>query len=57
METFLQYISCYDIVLENWEVSQSLFYWKPFCNINNNMDLKTLEEVAILILLETFLQF
>lgn len=32
METFLQYISCYDIVLENWEVSQSLFYWNPFCN-------------------------
>ena len=44
------------IIKKNIAMSQSLFYWNPFCNklgiVNLNGD-----DVAILILLESFLQF
>ena len=36
--------------------SQSLFYWNPFCNIIEDINKLQSLEVAILILLESFLQ-
>ena len=36
--------------------SQSLFYWNPFCNFNRYVINNYLNKVAILILLESFLQ-
>ena len=36
--------------------SQSLFYWNPFCNIRSEGYKEGAVEVAILILLESFLQ-
>ena len=37
--------------------SQSLFYWNPFCNIIEDINKLQSLEVAILILLESFLQY
>ena len=38
-------------------MSQSLFYWNPFCNNKELIILSKDKEVAILILLESFLQY
>ena len=37
--------------------SQSLFYWNPFCNRNMKFFNPVIGDVAILILLESFLQY
>ena len=37
-------------------MSQSLFYWNPFCNIPRTEEIEVEEVVAILILVESFLQ-
>ena len=39
------------------EESQSLFYWNPFCNAKTAKSEGYISEVAILILLESFLQY
>ena len=40
-----------------FNMSQSLFYWNPFCNINGRIIALHGNYVAILILLESFLQY
>ena len=55
METFLQYISCYDIVLENGKCRNPYFIG-ILSAIRTYLENKHCNGVAILILLESFLQ-
>ena len=55
LESFLQLIE--DNILYHYtNLSQSLFYWNPFCNKLGNLIGLLTNDVAILILLESFLQ-
>ena len=42
LESFLQYIPT--SVLEDSYMSQSLFYWNPFCNMNKKVLLQDVEK-------------
>ena len=43
--------------MKNIVQSQSLFYWNPFCNMETHHIIVCVISVAILILLESFLQY